>query len=308
MALNADTLLDRIHLKNQAKRWRMIALVVAIVAVLLVMEDFGGIRKGIGASHIARFTLDEIIFDDVDRHDLMQDIAADDNVKALILRIDSPGGSTVASEELYLDLLEIAEKKPVVCTMRSFATSGSYLAALGCDHIFAREGTLTGSVGVIMQTAEITELADKLGINPITVRSGDLKGAPTPFEKFTAKEQKLVQGIIDDFQQYFLALVKRERSLTDEQLAAIEDGRVFSARQALDLNLIDAIGGEEEAVAWLAEKHGINPELKVIETEMPSDKQGLEKLLDDYASSIFLQNVMVRLDGLVSIWQPATLL
>ncbi len=307
MALNADTLLDRIQLKNQARRWRIAALVVGVLAVILVTEDFSGIKPGISSEYIARFTLDKLILDNPKRSKLLREIADDDSVKALILRVDTPGGSTVASEEIYLDLLRVAEQKPVVCVMRSFATSGGYMAAMGADYILAREGTITGSIGVIMQTVEISELAKNLGINPITVRSGELKGAPTPFEKFTPKHEKLIKSIINDFNEYFLSLVQNRRKLTDEQMEMIKDGRVLSAKQALELNLIDGIGGEEEALNWLEKQHNISPDLEIIDAKIPSDKKGLEKIIDEYTSSIFSNNAFVRLDGLVSIWQPAEL-
>lgn len=308
MALNADTLLDRIHLKNQAQRWRLVALVVALLAILFIAKDYGNFGSGfVGEDHIARFTVDGVILDDPKRTKFLKKLSKDESIKALILRIDSPGGSTVGAEELYLNIKDIAEDVPVVCTMRSFAASGGYLAALGCDHVLARQGTITGSIGVILQTAEISDLAEKLGIKPITVRSGELKGAPTPFNEFTEKEQELLEGVVDSFYTYFIGLVKEERDLTDEQVATIKDGRIFSAKQALEINLIDAIGGEQEALEWLAEERGIDiTSLDVKEREMPSDKKGLERLLEDYATAIIPQGLLVRLDGLVSIWQPTS--
>lgn len=305
MALNADTLLDRIHLKNQAQRWRIVALVVGLLAALFIARDFKDLGNGLaGDAHIARFTVDQIIFDDPKRSEFLKEIAEDEDAKALILRIDSPGGSTVGSEELYLDIKKIGKTRPVVCTLRSFAASGGYLAALGCDYILARQGTLTGSIGVILQTAEISDLAEKLGIKPITVRSGELKGAPTPFNEFTAKERKMLEGVIGSFYTYFIDLVAKERELTEKQVDAIRDGRVFSAQQALEINLIDGIGGEEEALEWLANERKIDTTLKIRDRKVPSNKKGLEKLLDEYATAIIPQNLMVRLDGLVSIWQP----
>ena len=309
MALNADILLERIHLKAQARRWRLVALAIAVISALVLFQKFGvGSALPIAQDHIARVTIDEVIFDDAERDDLLKEMEEDESVKAVILRIDSPGGTTVASEEIYLALRRIAEKKPVVATMRSFATSGGYLAAIGADYIVAREGTITGSIGVIMQSAEMTELAKKIGITPIIVRSGSLKATPTPVEKLNAKTRKMLEGIIDDFYQYFIGLVKERRQLTDEELAVIADGRVLSSRQAVKLKMVDEIGGEPEALAWLEKKHQIDPTLEIQDHEVPEEKPDLrDLLLDSAAGTIFENLATVPLDGLVSIWHPAAI-
>lgn len=307
MALNADTLLDRIYLKGQARRWRMIALLVGLISCLLLAQRFETLERGLAGEHIARYSLNNVIYDSVKRHELLQGIAEDDNIKALIIKINSPGGGTVGAEQVFLDLREIAKKKPVVCVMRSYATSGGYLAAIGADYLLAREGTLTGSIGVIMQTAEVTELVKKLGIKSITVKSGELKASPNPMETFTEKEREMLEGLIGDFYDYFITTVKERRKLTDEEVAAIADGRVVSARTALKLRLIDAIGGEPEALEWLKKEHHIDTNLEIRDVKIVSNRPPLEKLLERYVSRIFIDNALVKLDGLVSIWQPATL-
>ncbi|MDG1287829.1 MAG: signal peptide peptidase SppA [Rickettsiales bacterium] len=309
MALNADILLERIHLKAQARRWRLVALVVAVLAALMLFQKFG---KGSGLpltqDHIARVTLDEIIFDDTKRDELLTEIENDDTIKAVIVRVDSPGGTTVGSEEIYLRLREIAKKKPVAAAMRSFATSGGYMAAIGADYIVAREGTLTGSIGVIMQTAEMTELAKKIGITPIVVRSGDLKASPTPAEKMTPKVRKMLEGIIDDFFQYFIGLVKTRRGLDEVQVATISDGRVVSARQAIALNLVDEIGGEAELLKWLKAKHKVDEMLEIRDYEVPEEDSSLKDLLTGATAGTIFENLTsLPLDGLVSIWHPTAL-
>jgi protease-4 len=305
MALNADTLLDRIYLKSQARRWRIIALLLGLVAFLAIAGRFSDVDSRFAGEHIARLTIAEVIDDDIKRHELMQEIAEDKNVKALIVRINSPGGGTVGSEQIYLDLREIAKRIPVVCTMRSYAASGGYLAAIGADYILATEGTITGSVGVIMQTAEVSSLADKLGIKPITVRSGELKAAPNPFAPFTSQERDLVQGVIADFYNYFLDLVKTRRKLTKEQVAIIADGRIVSGREAVKLHLVDALGGEKEALEWLKKEHKIDTSLEVIEVKEKDDTPPLEKLFENVAPRLFTNSVFGKIDGLQAIWQPS---
>lgn len=309
MALNADMLLERIHLKAQARRWRLVALVVAILAAIVMFQKFG---KSSGISimqdHIARVVLDEVIFDDIERIDMLNEIAEDETVKAVILRIDSPGGTTVGSEEIYLKLREIAKTKPIAATLRSMATSGGYMAAVGADYIVAREGTLTGSVGVIMQSAEMTELAEKIGVKPIVVRSGALKASPTPLEKMKPEVRTMLEGIIDDFFQYFIEVVTTRRGLNAEQVATISDGRVVSARQALKLNLIDKIGGEDDVLKWLNTKHKVNMELEIRDYKVVEDENPLKELLSSSVKGTIFENLSsASLDGLVSIWHPMTL-
>ncbi len=311
MALNADTLLDRIYLKNQARRWRAIAFALGLIALFVFAERFTDVKSALTGDHIARLTVEDVIYDDIKRHELMAEIAEDDSIKAVILRVNSPGGTTVGSDQIYHDLREIAKHKPVVCTMRTYATSGGYLSAIGADYIIANQGTLTGSIGVIMQTANVTSLIDKLGVKAITVRSGALKGSPSPFEPFTNSERTLIEGVIDDFYQYFLSLVKKRRKLTDEQTAVVADGRVVSAGEALKLGLIDAIGDEKEALEWLAKEHKIDAEMEIIEAKPKEDSPPLDGFFENIASrtisGFFKENALVKLDGLVSIWQPALL-
>lgn len=311
MALNADTLLDRIYLKSQARRWRTLAFGLGLVSLIVFAERYTGVESALQGDHIARVSLEDVIYDDIKRHEMLQEIAEDDRVKAVILRVDSPGGTTVGSEQVYQDLRTIAKKKPVVCTMRTYATSGGYLSAIGADYIFANRGTLTGSVGVIMQTAEVSELINKLGVKPITVRTGEMKAAPSPFETFTPKQRVVIEGVINDFFGYFVDLVKKRRKLTDDQISIIRDGRVVSAGEALKLGLIDAIGNESDAVAWLAKEHKIDPELEIIEAEPKEDEPALQDFVENSMASVishfFKEKALVKLDGLVSIWQPALL-
>lgn len=311
MALNADTLLDRIYLKNQARRWRAVAFFAGLMALLVFAERYTGIKSALQGDHIARVTIEDVIYDDTKRHQMLQDIAEDDHVKAVILRVDSPGGTTVGANQIFQDLRRIAKDKPIVCTMRTYAASGGYLAAIGADYIFADEGTLTGSIGVILQTAEVTKLIEKIGINPVTVRTGELKAAPSPFETFTAKQRLAIEKVIGDFFNYFLETVKSRRKLKDEQVNLIRDGRVVSAREALKLGLIDAIGDEQDALNWLEKQHEISTDMEVIDAKPEEEAPAIEDLVEHSMakaiSSFFKENALVKLDGLSAIWQPALL-
>jgi len=307
MSLNADTILERLHLINQARRWRIFALVVLAVSLFIVFEKFSPLdSSGLSSNHIARFQLSEMIVDDKEREALLEEIAEDDDIKALILEINSPGGTTVASEQLYLDLREIAAKKPVIASLQSMATSGAYMAAIAADHIVARRGTITGSVGVIMQAAEFTNLAENLGITPIIVRSGTLKAVPNPLEKMSEPTETMLKGLIDSFFDYFISLVAERRNLTAEQRTVIADGRVVSATQAITLNLVDEIGGEKQALAWLQKTHNLSAELDIRDYEVPEEENPFEQLLKSaFGESISSRMGFPALDGLMAIWHPS---
>ncbi|MGB1540252.1 MAG: signal peptide peptidase SppA [Rickettsiales bacterium] len=302
MALNADTLIDRSYLKGQIAKWRLIAILVVVLSAILLLEGLSPITPR--GNYIARVTIEGIITDDLKRDELFGDLIEDDSVKAVILRVDSPGGTVVGGEQLYLNVKKLASKKPVVVTMRSMATSAAYMASLGADQIFAQRGTLTGSVGVLMQTAEITDMAEKLGIEPIVIKSGEHKAAPNPLEKLTVDQREVIKLVTNDFFRVFVGMVAENRDISQENIALLSDGRVFTGPQAKEIGLVDAIGGEEEAIQWLEENKGIESDINVEDRKPHYKKQGGFGSLFDQMAKIFTIFPQIQLDGLVSIWQP----
>lgn len=306
MALDADTLLDRMQLKQQITRWRTIAIIVFCLLVFIAFARTQDISP-IASDHIARISIEGIITDDPKVTELLEDVRTNKHAKAVIVRIDSPGGTAVGGEELYISLRKIAEIKPVVVTMRTLCTSAGYMAALAGDRVYAREGTITGSIGVIMQTVELTNLAEKIGITPITIKSGPNKASPNPMEKFGTDQRVVIEGVVADFYGFFTRLVGERRHMEPAAVQALADGRIFTGRQALDAGLVDALGGEKEARDWLATEHDISRDLSVRDTKPEKDVETLFGKLGDWVvKSLFsLQNLNVTLDGLVAIWQPA---
>lgn len=307
MPLSADTLIDRIRLKNQLTRWRVIAVLVAVAAVVLMLEkdsQFAPIR----GDYIARITVSGIIMDDPDLTALVEEVREDHHAKAVLLWLDTPGGSAVGGQQLYLDLRKLAKDKPVVAVMRSLAASAGYMAALGADHVIAREGTITGSIGVIMETAEFSELAKKLGIRPIVLKTGENKGSPSPVEPFTARQEAVLQASINDFFRWFVNMVAERRKLPIDQVEQMADGRIFSGQQALDSKLIDQLGGEEEALAWLEKTRKIEPELDIRDMEIKHKPTGgfFSELARGTISSLMGAGAP-SMDGLVAIWKPNAL-
>lgn len=303
MALNADTLLDRLYLKTQITRWRLLAIVFAVATVLVATNRIGGGHSPIEKDFVARVTLDGIIGDDLDLYDLLDDVAENPKAKAVIVWLDTPGGSAVGGEEIFFKLRAIAEKKPVVAVMRSVSASAGYLIALGADHIVAREGTITGSIGVLIETAEVTELAEKLGITPIVVKSSHLKGSPSPLEKSTPEVEATIRAMIMDFYNRFVDIVADRRKLPRNKVLELADGRVYSGRSAVEYKLVDAIGGEDEAFAWLVENRQIKPSLEIRDIELDPQKDWIDAISQTLAGKFF-QKSSLGLDGLVSVWHP----
>lgn len=303
MAINADTFLDRLYLKSQVKKWRLLAIIFAVLALVAVAEQ-NTHNSPIEKPFIARLSFEGIIEDDQLVYDLIDDMAENNKAKAIIVWLNTPGGSAVGGEEIYERLRKVSEKKPVVAVMRSVAASAGYMIALGADHIIAREGTITGSIGALVETAEFTELAKKLGVEPIIVKSGPLKASPNPLEKTTPEATRAVQNVIDDFYVRFVDMVSARRNMPRPVAVQLADGRIYSGKSALENKLIDAIGGEDEAKNWLVEQRKISPSLEIRDVRPEENIPFFDRVAQSFAG-YFLQNSRLGLDGVRAIWHPA---
>ena len=321
MSLQADVLADRRRLKRRLSFWRIAALLIAIALIgflIFKVEDIGvaaGIRP-----HIARVTISGIIQDDRAQQKMLDDIAKNDQVKAVILLINSPGGTTTGGEALYESIRRVSEKKPIVSVFGTVATSAAYLAAIATDHIVARNNTITGSVGVIFQWAEVTELLKFLGIKVEEIKSGPLKANPSPFQPVDEAGRELAQEMVSESQTWFLDLVLKRRSLRADAVPGLREGSVYTGRRALSLKLVDEIGGERAAVKWLEEKKDIPKDLKIFDWKRPSYSFGASAaaaaVIAKFSgiSAQTIERAIVdgagigsgQLDGLVSLWHPPT--
>lgn len=314
MALDADTLVDRRRLKRRVSLWRF----AAVVAVGLAL--FAILNKGIyhTGAHVARIDISGIITDDQVQQELIAQIAENDNAKALILRIDSPGGTTTGAEALYEAVRKAAEKKPVVAVLGTIAASGGYIAALSADHVVARGNTLTGSIGVLFQWAQFNELLDKIGIEMRDVKSAPLKAEPNPFNKPSPQALRAVKDLVDSSFDWFVGLVAERRGLSLEEARKLGDGRVYTGWQAVGNGLVDEIGGEDAARAWLAAEHDIDVDLPT--EDWQPDNGGLaiggfgtraaQALGAGIATGLAEKTLGAKrltLDGLVSLWHPEPL-
>ena len=321
MTLEADTLIARRKLRRSLSLWRVIAVMAATAAVLALglagSEPLFDLGKS--SDHIARIRISGLITGDEDTLKLIDKVRDAKRVRAVVIRINSPGGTTAGSEALYERLRSLAEKKPVTAVMDTVAASGGYIVALAADHIVARGNTITGSIGVIFQWAEVSKLLETLGIRMEEIKSGELKAEPNMFRPLNEKVRQVTEAMVQDSFRWFTGLVAERRKLDPETVGRLSDGRVFTGRQALEVRLIDEIGGEKQAAAWLVADRKISAKLKVIEWKAARDDlaSGLDLRLARAALTALglsgltsldekiLPAERLRLDGLLSVWHPA---
>jgi protease-4 len=300
VAYDPDYLIDRRRLKRRLTFWRVVAIVAVVGAVVAAWGRFGG---GLSGDRIVRVDIDGVIVRDDRRIETIAALGRDSSVRAVLVRINSPGGTVTGGESLYRAVLELGEKKPVVALMDGLATSAAYMVAIAADRIYAHETTLTGSIGVVMQTAEITRLLDMVGITPRAFKSGELKASPNPMEPVTPAAVAAMQAIIDETYASFRNMVLVRRQLDAAAEAAFSDGRVFTGKRAREIGLIDAIGGQREAVAWLERERTLPEGLPVHEIDLHGRVGDLLDRVVGLARKTILSE-RLTLDGLVSVWQP----
>lgn len=249
MALDVDLLLDRRRLKQRLVVWRTLAVIATVVVVLVALHG-AGLSFGEPA-HIERLRVDGLITEDRAQLAAVRHAGSDDSVKALIVSIDSPGGSVAGGEALYRAISGVAAKKPVVAVMHGLAASAGYMVSLPANRIFANESTLTGSIGVLLETGDVSGLLGKLGITVDPLVSGPLKDQPSYVKPLSPEGRDVLQSLVMDMYGQFVDMVATSRHMDPNAVRALADGRVYTGRQALKLGLIDAIGGEQDARIWL---------------------------------------------------------
>lgn len=301
MSLETDLFLDRRRLKRGIILWRVVAVLALVIAALGV---WGFALPG--GRHVAVLHVKGIIGNEEKLAQAVGDLADARDVAALMVVIDSPGGAVSGGEALHDAIAKVAAKKPVVAVMQGVAASAGYMIAVPAARIFARNATITGSIGVIMEAPEFSGLLTKLGIDVQTLVSGPLKGQPSLSAPMTPAGQTALQSLLMDLYDQFVGMVAEGRHMSVAEVRALADGRAYTGRQALPLHLIDAIGGQDEARAWLAQAKGVPMTLPTERVE-PRDRGpsffGLH--LGGLANLLFSQRV--TLDGAMALWQPSGL-
>jgi protease-4 len=311
---SADLIADRRALRRKLSLWRLLALVLAAAAVIALGLAAVGFRWRPSDRHVARVSISGVITGDEDTLKLLRNVASARNVEAAVLVINSPGGTTSGAERLHDEIRRLARRKPVVAMVTTMAASGGYIAAIGADGIVAEGNSVVGSIGVLFQYPNVSRLLDMVGVKVEEVKSSPLKASPSPFEAPNEAAQRAIADLVADSYAWFRDLVKTRRNLDEAELARVADGRVFTGRQAVGLKLVDRLGGEREARAWLESEKKVPASLPLREWK---PDRGLERLgvfslagaaaeslgLEGLSASLRRLAAPAELDGLLSIWQ-----
>ena len=320
MSLDADAIVDRRRLRRKLTFWRVVAVVVIVLAIAwaaaLTSKRIG--FAGAGA-YIARVTIKGLIRDDQERVQQLDRLARSSTARAVVVHVDSPGGTTAGSEQLYDALMRLKDKKPLVIVVDGLAASGGYITALAGDHIVAKQTSLVGSIGVLFQYPNVVDLLDKIGVKVESIKSSPLKAAPNGYEPTSPEARAAIESIIKDSYAWFRGMVQDRRHLDNDELQTVADGRVFTGRQGIGLKLVDEIGDETTAIAWLAHEKNVNAKLPVRDYQLRSRFGDLRflhaaaaALLDAAGLGSFhdwggIQAVeRLNLDGLLALWHPAS--
>jgi protease-4 len=300
MTHDAETLVERQKLRRRLLFWRILFVVALIVVGILA---FGRVQGEASGAYVALLDVNGVIESDRVRDKAIEDVAQDGNAKALILRINSPGGTFVGGEALFIALQRVAEEKPVVVVMDDVAASAGYMIAMAGEHIIARRGTITGSIGVIFPTTDVVDFFDNLGITFENIKSDPLKANPSPFERTLPEARAWAQVVVDDMQKVFVGIVDDGRPNLDRTaIEILADGRIYTGTQALENGLIDELGGEREARAWLLAQHEISEALPVRNVEVEEELPWYLEMVRETGKSVLPEPL--TLDGLLALWQP----
>lgn len=312
-ASDIDHIINHLSLRKKLRRWRWLAFALAVIALIAIVASLSGGGGRPAYDHIARLRIDGLITGDQQTLQLLEDVGKSDQAKAVVLRIDSPGGTTAGSEALYLAIRDLSARKPVVAVMDTVAASGGYIAALAADRVLARGNTITGSIGVIFTFPEVSRLLNSVGVTIEEIKSGDLKAEPSPYKPVSEKARAYAQLMVQDGFVWFKGLVAERRKLAPAKVDALADGRIFTGRMAVTEGLIDGLGGEKEAMDWLASEKKIGPDLEAV-TWSP-EKDYAERFLGASLSDSLLGALgmtslrdmaeRAKLDGLLVLWHPA---
>lgn len=320
MTLETEALLERRRLRRRLSFWRSLGVTAVVLLVGGLMLGSDGFSQLSQSQQIARVSIEGTITEDREQLQMLQKVADADNVRGVLIFINSPGGTTTGGEVLFEALRKVGAKKPVVAQFGTVAASAGYIAGLGSDYIVARGNTITGSVGVLIQWPEVDQLLDKIGVKMNTIKSGELKATPNPFEPLDEKTRQVTQDMIGESFKWFVSLVEDRRKIKVSDVPGLEAGRVFSGREALQHKLVDQLGGETEAVKWLESK-GVPSDLKVVDWKptQPGGGYWFSSSLSKMMGAAFgeagktLSDALtsngglgtVGLDGLLSVWHPS---
>ena len=273
----------------------VLGAVFGLLAVVSKMQGFSFVR----GEKVAVLPISGLITDSEATIEQLKKFAKDDSVKAIVVRLNTPGGGVGPSQEIYEEVRKIRGKKVIVASMGALSASGGYYIACGADKIFANPGTITGSIGVLMQFVNVKDLIEKIGVKGFVIKSGSFKDTGSPVREMSPEERKLLQNVIDNVHSQFVNAVVEGRKLPREDVLAIADGRILSGEQAKGLGLVDVLGNQEDAVAEAGKMAKIEGEPRVVTP--PKKKFSILDLLREEAKSIIdekLTQTRTRIDYL----------
>ncbi|HEY6085319.1 MAG TPA: signal peptide peptidase SppA [Nitrospira sp.] len=270
--------------KWSLKRKLFWALVIVLGLLVLINVFFPDLDLST-EDRIALVRIEGVILDAQSTVTDLKRFGENPSIKAIVLRIDSPGGGVVPSQEIYDAVQRVRNKnsKAVIASMGTVAASGGYYIASATDRIIANPGTLTGSIGVIMETANVEGLLKKIGVEGIVVKSGKFKDVGSPLRKMSEEEHALLQSVMDDVHKQFIDAVAAGRAMDVSAVQALADGRIFTGRQAKEVRLVDELGNLEDAIQLAADLGGIEGEPKVVE---PRRRFSLRELIESRLSGM----------------------
>ena len=320
MSLDANAIVDRRRMRRKLTFWRVSALLIALLALVgLAAALVPGGRLTAPGAYIARIKVQGLIRGNQDRVAAIERLAKS-RARAVIVHIDSPGGTTAGSEQLYDSLRALQANKPMVVVVDGLAASGAYIAAISAEHIIAHDTSLVGSIGVLFQYPNFTDVLKTIGIKVEEIKSSPLKAAPNGFEPTSPEARAAIAAIVTDSYAWFKDLVKDRRQMSDAQLAAVADGRVFTGRQGVGLKLVDSLGNEKTALAWLEKEKKVPASTPVRDYSLEPrfselsflhvaawtfEAVGLNAIAHRIEAWGAVQAIeRLNLDGLLALWHP----
>ena len=323
MSLDSDVIVDRRRIRRKLTFWRVVAvlLVIAGIVTIATLASPGGRNVLATSGSIARVNIEGLIRSDRDRVEALERLE-NSRAAAVIVHINSPGGTTAGSEQLYDALVRLKAKKPLVVVVEGLAASGGYIAAIAADHIVAQQSSLVGSIGVLFQYPNFTDLLKTIGVKVEEVKSSPLKAAPNGFEPTSPEARDALDALVKDSYAWFRSLVKDRRGMDDTLLEKVADGRVFTGRQAVGLKLIDQLGDEKVAIAWLVAEKNVKKDLPVRDYSLSPSfgdltflRTAVSVVLDACGLGAISRQMeqagiagavdRFGLDGMLALWRPA---
>tara|TARA_Y100000815_G_C13291069_1_gene480846 strand:- start:107 stop:1087 length:981 start_codon:yes stop_codon:yes gene_type:complete len=312
--MDADQLIERRRLRRKLSFWRAAAIVIVLVVIAVAIYAVQPAKSG--GDQIARIEVTGMVTDDQKLVELIEEAEESDAVKAIVVSLNTPGGTTYGGEQLRKALVKARQAKPVVADIRTLAASAGYMIAASTDHIVAGETSLVGSIGVIFQYPQVGELLDKVGVKVNEIKSSPLKAEPSPFHPASPEAEEMVRAMVRDSYDWFVDLVAEERKMDRATALRIADGSVFTGRQGLENGLVDALGGETQIRAYLKER-GVSDDLDMITWKPRREDTGgllpslVGRAMEQLTGPTFSLSEEIRqigggklfLDGLVSLWQ-----